>query len=61
MADPKTWRGQIAVVDPKAGKIIELLKPEKDEPIGNLVIHGEHLLTQTLTEIAVNPLRKVAK
>ncbi len=59
VADPTNWRGQIVVVDPKAGKIVDVLKPKKDEPIGNLVVHGEFLLTQTVTEVAVYRLLKV--
>jgi hypothetical protein len=35
-----------------------MLKPDKDEPIGNLVVHQEFLISQTLTEIAVFPIRK---
>jgi len=58
VSEPKTWRGMIALVDLKAGKITEVLKPEKDEPIGNLVVHQEFLISQTLTEIAVFPIRK---
>jgi outer membrane protein assembly factor BamB len=58
VSEPKTWRGMIAVVDLKAGKIAEVLKPEKDEPIGNLVVHQEFLISQTLTEIAVFPIKK---
>jgi len=57
-SEPKTWKGMIAIVDLKAGKILEVLKPEKDEPIGNLVVHQEFLISQTLTEIAVFPIRK---
>jgi hypothetical protein len=58
VSEPKTWRGMIAMVDVKNGKITEVLKPEKDEPIGNLVVHQEFLISQTLTEIAVFPIRK---
>jgi len=58
ISEPKTWRGMIAVVDLKAGKVTEVLKPEKDEPIGNLVVHKDFLISQTLTEIAVFPIRK---
>ena len=57
-SEPKTWKGMIAIVDPKAGKIIEVLKPEKDEPIGNLVVHQDFLISQTLTEIAAFPIKK---
>lgn len=57
VSEPKTWRGMIAVVDVKNGKITEVLKPEKDEPIGNLVVHKEFLISQTLTEIAVFPIK----
>ncbi len=46
------------MVDVKNGKITEVLKPEKDEPIGNLVVHQDFLISQTLTEIAVFPIRK---
>ena len=42
----------------KNGKITEVLKPDKDEPIGNLVVHQEFLISQTLTEIAVFPIKK---
>jgi hypothetical protein len=58
VSEPKTWRGMIAIVDLKTGKIAEVLKPEKDEPIGNLVVHQEFLISQTLTEIAVYPIKK---
>jgi PQQ-like domain len=58
VSEPKARRGMIAVVDLKAGKIAEVLKPEKDEPIGNLVVHQEFLISQTLTEIAVFPIKK---
>jgi hypothetical protein len=58
VSEPKTWRGMIAVVDLKTGKIAEVLKPEKDEPIGNLVVHKDFLISQTLTEIAVFPIKK---
>jgi RNA polymerase sigma factor (sigma-70 family) len=58
VSEPKTWRGMIAVVDLKAGKVAEVLKPEKEEPIGNLVVHKDFLISQTLTEIAVFPIRK---
>jgi hypothetical protein len=58
VSEPKTWKGLIAVVDLKAGKVAEVLRPEKDEPIGNLVVHGDFLISQTLTEIAVFPIRK---
>jgi len=58
VSEPKTWRGMIAVVDLKAGKIAEVLKPDRDEPIGNLVVHQEFLISQTLTEIAVFPIKK---
>ena len=47
-----------AIVDLKTQKIREVLKPEKDEPIGNLVVHQDMLISQTLTEIAVYPIRK---
>jgi hypothetical protein len=42
----------------KNGKISEVIKPDKDEPVGNLVVHQEFLISQTLTEIAVFPIRK---
>lgn len=42
----------------KAGKVAEVLRPEKDEPTGNLVVHGDLLISQTLTEIAVFPIKK---
>jgi len=58
VSEPKTWRGMIAVVDLKAGKITEVLKPEKDVPFGNLVVHQDFLISQTLTEIAVFPIKK---
>jgi len=58
VSEPKTWRGMIAVVDLKAWKLAEVLKPEKDEPIGNLVVHKDFLISQTLTEIAVFPIKK---
>ena len=58
VSEPKTWKGLIAVLDLKAGKIREVLKPEKDEPIGNLVVHQDYLISQTLTELAVFPLKK---
>lgn len=58
VSEPKTWRGMIALVDVKAGKITEVLKPDKDEPIGNLVVHQEFLISQTLTEIAVFAIKK---
>jgi hypothetical protein len=48
----------IAMVDVKNGKITEVIKPDKDEPVGNLVVHQEFLISQTLTEIAVFPIRK---
>jgi hypothetical protein len=48
----------IAMVDVKNGKISEVIKPDKDEPVGNLVVHQEFLISQTLTEIAVFPIRK---
>jgi hypothetical protein len=50
---PRPRRSLIAVIDPKAGKLIEFLRPEKDEPIGNLLVHQDFLISQTLTEIAV--------
>jgi hypothetical protein len=46
------------VVDVKNGKISEVIKPDKDEPVGNLVVHQDFLISQTLTEIAVFPIRK---
>ncbi len=58
VSEPKTWRGMIAMVDVKNGKITEVLKPDKDEPIGNLVVHQDFLISQTLTEIAVFPIKK---
>jgi PQQ-like domain len=58
ISEPKTWRGMIAIVDLKTQKIREVLKPDKDEPIGNLVVHQDMLISQTLTEIAVFPIRK---
>ena len=58
VSEPKTWQGMIAIVDLKAGQGREVLKPEKDEPIGNLVVHQEFLISQTLTEIAVFPIKK---
>jgi PQQ-like domain len=58
VSEPKASRAMIALVDVKAGKITEVLKPDKDEPIGNLVVHQEFLISQTLTEIAVFPIRK---
>jgi outer membrane protein assembly factor BamB len=58
VSEPKTWKGLIAVVDLKAGKVAEVLRPEKDEPIGNLVVHQDFLISQTLTEIAVFPIKK---
>jgi hypothetical protein len=58
ISEPKTWKGLIAVVDLKAGKVAEVLRPEKDEPIGNLVVHQDFLISQSLTEIAVFPIRK---
>jgi RNA polymerase sigma factor (sigma-70 family) len=58
VSEPKTWRGMIAIVDLKSRKIAEVLKPEKDEPIGNLVVHQDFLISQTLTEIAVFPIKK---
>jgi len=48
----------IAIVNLETQKIREVLKPEKDEPIGNLVVHQDMLISQTLTEIAVYPIRK---
>ncbi len=48
----------ITMVDVKNGKITEVLKPDKDEPIGNLVVHRDFLISQTLTEIVVFPIRK---
>jgi hypothetical protein len=58
VSEPKTWKGLIAVVDLKAGMVAEVLRPEKGEPIGNLVVHGDFLISQTLTEIAVFPIKK---
>ena len=58
MSEPKTWRGMIAIVDLKTQKIREVLKPDKDEPIGNLVVHQDMLISQTLTDIAVFPIRQ---
>lgn len=58
VSEPNTWKGLIAVVDLKAGKVAEVLRPEKDEPIGNLVVQGDYLISQTLTEIAVFPICK---
>jgi outer membrane protein assembly factor BamB len=58
VSEPKTWKGLIAVVDLKAGKVVEVLRSEKDEPIGNLVVHQDFLISQTLTEIAVFPIKK---
>lgn len=58
VSDLKAWRGMIAIVDVKSGKISEVLKPDKDEPIGNLVVHQEFLISQTLTEIAVYPIKR---
>ncbi len=58
VSEPKTWKGPIAVIDVKAGKVREVLKPEEDEPVGNLVVHQDYLISQTLTELAVFPLRK---
>jgi outer membrane protein assembly factor BamB len=58
VSEPKTWRGMIAMVDVKNGKISEVIKPDKDEPVGNLVVHQDFLISQTLTEIAVFPIRK---
>jgi hypothetical protein len=37
----------------------KVTKPDKDEPVGNLVVHQEFLISQTLTEIAVFPNRNV--
>ena len=51
-------RGTIAIVDLRTQKFAEALKPEKDDPIGNLVVHQDMLISQTLTEIAVYPLFK---
>jgi hypothetical protein len=48
----------IAMVDVKNGKISEVIKPDKDEPVGNLVVHQEFLISQTLTEIAVFPIKR---
>jgi hypothetical protein len=48
----------VAIFDVKAGKVREVLKPEKDEPVGNLVVHQDYLISQTLTELAVFPLKK---
>lgn len=58
VSEPETWKGLIAVVDLKAGKVAEVLRPEKDEPVGNLVVHQDVLISQTLTELAVFPIRK---
>jgi outer membrane protein assembly factor BamB len=57
VSEPKTWRGMIAMVDVKNGKISEVIKPDKDEPVGNLVVHQEFLISQTPTEIAVFPIK----
>jgi hypothetical protein len=35
-----------------------VIKPDKDEPVANLVVHQEFLISQTMTEIAVFPIRK---
>jgi len=58
VSEPKTWRGMIAVVDLKAGKVIEVLKSDAEQPIGNLVVDQDFLISQTLTEIAVFPIKK---
>jgi hypothetical protein len=58
VSEPKTWRGMISIVDLKTQKIREVLKPEKDEPIGKLVVHQDMLISQTQTEIVVHPIRK---
>jgi outer membrane protein assembly factor BamB len=58
VSEPKTWRGMVAIVDLKTQKIREVLRPDKEEPIGNLVVHQDMLISQTLTEIAVYPIRK---
>jgi len=58
VSEPKTWKGLIAVVDLNAGKVAEVLRPGKDEPVGNLVVHQDFLISQTLTEIAVFPIKK---
>ena len=58
ISDPNTDRGMIVVIDLKAGKVNEVLHPDKDEPIGNLVVHEDVLLSQTLTEIAVDPMKR---
>jgi RNA polymerase sigma factor (sigma-70 family) len=58
ISEPKTWKGLIAVVELATGKVLDVLRPEKDEPIGNLVVHQDYLISQTLTEIAVFPIKK---
>ena len=58
VSDPNTDRGMIVVIDLKAGKVSEVLHPDRDEPIGNLVVHEDVLLSQTLTEIAVDPIKR---
>jgi hypothetical protein len=58
VSEPKTWKGLIAVVEVATGKVLGVLRPEKDEPIGNLVVHQDYLISQTLTEIAVFPIKK---
>ncbi|HVK13716.1 MAG TPA: PQQ-binding-like beta-propeller repeat protein [Gemmataceae bacterium] len=57
VSEPKTWKGMIAVIDVKAGKVREVLKAG-DEPIGNLVVHQDFLISQTLTELVVFPIKK---
>ncbi|HEX3147419.1 MAG TPA: PQQ-binding-like beta-propeller repeat protein [Gemmataceae bacterium] len=58
VSEPKTWKGLIAVVDLKTTKLVDVLRPEKNQPIGNLVVHQDFLISQTLTELAVFPIKK---
>lgn len=58
VSEPKTWKGMIAIIDATTGKVRKVLKPEKEEPIGNLVVYKDLLISQSFTELAVFPIHR---